>query len=408
MPYKWCFVQYCRNTTTRTPSKRFVAVPKDPARRKKWFEAIKREPEYERRKNSSLTCCEDHFDFKIDMENYLRYEMMGGPILLKKGVVPHIFDRPKPGDSTAKQRNLEESVYERLSTNGVIESKIEVGEQSIVDNNIKEEIHIKKELEEFDVDPFNVEFALTNIKEECGNSSSLSACEDSNLEVKIESEEQIEAVNENTNINISNFINKIKEEIKVKTEETSSNSNNETVIKEEIEETSSNNENDTSETSTDNETLKKHQNIRIRGIKYLCNICKKTFSQSSSLSRHMAIHGTEKYECNMCEKSFSLMSYLKRHRLHHTGEGKYQCNYCEKRFTQSSSLKNHLEIHVGEKKYHCKFCKKSFTLKDYMNRHLIIHNNEAKYRCTIKTNSPADVGNLKGKINYAFKKILHK
>ncbi|KAG8178369.1 hypothetical protein JTE90_027237 [Oedothorax gibbosus] len=36
--------------------------------------------------------CEDHFDLEKDMENYIRYKLMGGRIFLKKGVLPHRFD----------------------------------------------------------------------------------------------------------------------------------------------------------------------------------------------------------------------------------------------------------------------------------------------------------------------------
>ncbi|KAK4303651.1 hypothetical protein Pmani_019424 [Petrolisthes manimaculis] len=39
-----------------------------------------------------IYCCEDHFNLKEDMENYLYYSMMGGHIRIKPGVRPHKFD----------------------------------------------------------------------------------------------------------------------------------------------------------------------------------------------------------------------------------------------------------------------------------------------------------------------------
>ncbi|RVE46656.1 hypothetical protein evm_008668 [Chilo suppressalis] len=36
-------------------------------------------------------CCEDHFDVENDMDNYVKFKLVGGKLKLKKGVLPHKF-----------------------------------------------------------------------------------------------------------------------------------------------------------------------------------------------------------------------------------------------------------------------------------------------------------------------------
>ncbi|XP_048524134.1 uncharacterized protein LOC109546422 isoform X2 [Dendroctonus ponderosae] len=53
-------------------------------------------------------CCEDHFNLEQDMENYVRFKLMGGKILLKTGVIPHIFDcqQDRKRAASAPERSL--------------------------------------------------------------------------------------------------------------------------------------------------------------------------------------------------------------------------------------------------------------------------------------------------------------
>ncbi|KAJ8939629.1 hypothetical protein NQ318_012746 [Aromia moschata] len=42
--------------------------------------------------SKALHVCEDHFNLEEDMENYMRYKLMGGIKKIQPSVVPHIFD----------------------------------------------------------------------------------------------------------------------------------------------------------------------------------------------------------------------------------------------------------------------------------------------------------------------------
>ncbi|XP_011859599.1 PREDICTED: uncharacterized protein LOC105557065 [Vollenhovia emeryi] len=100
--YRCCFVPLCKNTTKSTPHKVFFCVPRDEKMRKLWFRQARR-PDNPSQWN--YFCCQDHFNIKDDMENYVRFMLMGGPVKLKLNVVPHIFNC-QPDRERAASRQL--------------------------------------------------------------------------------------------------------------------------------------------------------------------------------------------------------------------------------------------------------------------------------------------------------------
>lgn len=57
------------------------------------------------------------------------------------------------------------------------------------------------------------------------------------------------------------------------------------------------------------------------------NVCRKYFSTSGNLNRHVLIHTDEK-PCNVCQKSFHANHKLKRHVSTHISEKPYACSEC--------------------------------------------------------------------------------
>ncbi|XP_078504825.1 zinc finger protein 212-like isoform X2 [Lissotriton helveticus] len=89
--------------------------------------------------------------------------------------------------------------------------------------------------------------------------------------------------------------------------------------------------------------------------------------------QHEITQKKTRYLCAICRKSFSAKTSVARHQRTHTGERPFQCAVCGKRFIQNGDLIRHRRSHSGERPYHCTYCGKRFSQKWHLGSHQRMH-----------------------------------
>ena len=90
-----------------------------------------------------------------------------------------------------------------------------------------------------------------------------------------------------------------------------------------------------------------------------CNICHKKFNLDFLLKRHMIIHSEEnKYECEICKEKFKTPWNRNLHKLkvHRADSERHACSMCKKIFSQKSSLHRHEATHSEDLNFECDEC----------------------------------------------------
>ncbi|KAL0901142.1 hypothetical protein ABMA27_006454 [Loxostege sticticalis] len=89
--HRSCAVPLCKSTTENTPEKLFVQVPSATSTRDEWLRLAGCGLHLT---GGNYYFCEDHFDIKNEMTNYMEYKIMGHVqrVRLKMGCLPSKFE----------------------------------------------------------------------------------------------------------------------------------------------------------------------------------------------------------------------------------------------------------------------------------------------------------------------------
>ncbi|KAJ7314147.1 hypothetical protein JRQ81_006086 [Phrynocephalus forsythii] len=117
-----------------------------------------------------------------------------------------------------------------------------------------------------------------------------------------------------------------------------------------------------------------------------CSDYGRTFTRSSSLSRHQLTHRTEHpHACGKCCRSFRLPILLAQQQLAHASGQPHACPDCPKSFIHRSKLLRHQLVHTGERPFQCEECGKSYRDHSTLVRHQRAHDKPHTLGCMSAT-----------------------
>ncbi|XP_058464105.1 chorion transcription factor Cf2 [Malaya genurostris] len=140
--------------------------------------------------------------------------------------------------------------------------------------------------------------------------------------------------------------------------------------------------------------------------RYLCNLCRKEFTQPKWLQTHMSSHSNwlkanckKQPECDICHKSFRGPGMLRMHmKTHEKADKLPTCSICQKEFKSKSILYRHRQTHF-EKNFACTLCDKRFSSNYQLNIHVQRHRKQKPHKCPHCDKSFYSASDLKVHVN---------
>lgn len=141
--------------------------------------------------------------------------------------------------------------------------------------------------------------------------------------------------------------------------------------------------------------------------RYVCNLCRKEFSQPKWLQTHMSSHSNwlkanckKQPECEICHKSFRGPGMLRMHmKTHEKADKLPTCSICLKEFKSKSILYRHRQTHF-EKNFACTLCDKRFSSNYQLNIHVQRHKKHKPHKCPHCEKSFYNSSDLKVHVNH--------
>jgi len=94
---------------------------------------------------------------------------------------------------------------------------------------------------------------------------------------------------------------------------------------------------------------------------------------------------TDARRCPICGMvSLNWNMYLRHIRKHQPGM--YRCPFCGKSFSGSTNLRGHLAIHTNIREFTCHLCDKAYAYKKDLSEHLMVKHGQVQSRIHLLTN----------------------
>uniref|UniRef100_A0A1B6CCA0 Protein krueppel n=1 Tax=Clastoptera arizonana TaxID=38151 RepID=A0A1B6CCA0_9HEMI len=132
--------------------------------------------------------------------------------------------------------------------------------------------------------------------------------------------------------------------------------------------------------------LSRHKAVHNTALRpHVCQICKKGFAEPEKLERHTKTHlGDQSYNCETCGRVFKALATFEKHKLMTQGKCRmFSCKHCKIGFPSRTKLKIHICGTDEEISYNCPECNKSFNRKANLETHMGTHTGERPFLCTV-------------------------